>query len=281
MTSVEVNTALVIRSKFSKDEIELIRKKVAPRASEEEFNLFLYQAAAYGLNPLLNEMWCIKYSESAPASIFVSFSGLLKKVAQSGEFNGFREKVEWTDEENVIPKWVEVEAYRKGMDHPITFRAYLKTFMRYKRDGEPTEAWKTMPYVMLRKVAIVNALRQAFPDVIGALYIPEEMPEQGPQIPEREISDKEMSRNKENEEKSTFNLTEKEADLLKYIEYNEAMDEYELKEFIDNGKFDSLRKLMQKMGYEYDKSKKRFRRGHYDPVLKQFITESRSEGVKA
>ncbi len=186
--SAEINTALMIKTKFNPSEIDLIKRKIAPTASREEFDLFLYQAASYGLNPLLNEIWCVKYSENSPASIFVSFSGLLKKVAQSGLYNGFEESVEWEDEKEVIPKFVEIKAYRKGMEHPVTFRAYLKTFKKYKKNGEPTDAWKSMPYVMLRKVAIVNALRQAFPDVIGALYIPEEMLEQSPV--ERDIVEK-------------------------------------------------------------------------------------------
>ncbi|MGC8699366.1 MAG: hypothetical protein ACP5RE_04240, partial [Candidatus Acidifodinimicrobium sp.] len=116
-----------------------------------------------------------------------------------------------------------------------------------------------------------------FPDVIGALYIPEEMPVQSPV--ERDAIEKKEEKTgvNNNEQTPLMNISEEEAKLLKYVEYNEGMDEYRLTNFLGNGEFDSLRKLMGKLGYEYDRNKKSFRKGHYDPVSREFILE----GAKA
>ena len=174
----EINRAIVISNKkYNAEQVKLVKDSVAKNTSMNEFLLFMYQAGKYNLDPLMKEIWCVKYRADEPASIFASFSGILKKAVETKEFDGFEDKVQWDDEEKLIPKYVEATVYRKNMAHPITFRAYRRIFERRRSDGKLVKNWEEMPYVMLRKVAIVNAVRQAFPDILGTIYIQEEMPE--------------------------------------------------------------------------------------------------------
>src|SRR5699024_749488 len=47
---------------------------------------------------------------------------------------------------------------------PVTVRISLEEF------GKGQATWKQMPMNMIRKTAIVNALREAFPNNVGAMY---------------------------------------------------------------------------------------------------------------
>lgn len=62
----------------------------------------------------------------------------------------------------LVGGWCEV--YRKDRDIPVRVEISLSEFSK----GQST--WKTMPATMIRKTAIVNALREAFPETLGALY---------------------------------------------------------------------------------------------------------------
>jgi len=44
-------------------------------------------------------------------------------------------------------------------------------------------SWKTMPATMIRKVPLVQSLREAFPDEFGGMYSPEEMPVDSSALP--------------------------------------------------------------------------------------------------
>lgn len=48
--------------------------------------------------------------------------------------------------------------------------------MQRKKDGTPFPTWAKMPATMIRKVALVQALREAFPEDFQGMYAPEEMP---------------------------------------------------------------------------------------------------------
>ena len=41
--------------------------------------------------------------------------------------------------------------------------------------GKNQSTWKSIPCTMIRKVALVHALREAFPNDLGSLYIEDEM----------------------------------------------------------------------------------------------------------
>ncbi|WP_284142997.1 recombinase RecT [Caloranaerobacter azorensis] len=66
----------------------------------------------------------------------------------------------------LLGAWAEV--YRKDRKYPYIAKV---SFDEYNK-GQST--WKSMPKTMIRKVAIVQALREAFPVDLGALYVEEE-----------------------------------------------------------------------------------------------------------
>jgi hypothetical protein len=68
--------------------------------------------------------------------------------------------------EQLLGGWAKV--YRKDISRPIEIEVSMQEFSK----GQST--WKQQPGNMIRKVALVNALREAFPEDLGALHTEEE-----------------------------------------------------------------------------------------------------------
>jgi len=69
-----------------------------------------------------------------------------------------------------IDIFAEISIYRKDWEHPLKWRVYLN---EVRKD---TPSWKSMPLFMLRKVAIAQGFRLAFPEEIAELpYTEDEM----------------------------------------------------------------------------------------------------------
>ncbi|GIO22456.1 RecT family recombinase [Oceanobacillus sp. J11TS1] len=54
-----------ITEAFAPQVIEVMRNSIAPTANDQEFLLFAHKAAAYGLDPFKNEIFFIKYGQTA------------------------------------------------------------------------------------------------------------------------------------------------------------------------------------------------------------------------
>lgn len=149
--------------------------------SEQEIVMFINLCKFQKLNPFLNEAYLIKFG-SQPAQIIVSKEAFMKRAESHPQYDGMEAGiiVERGDQmveiegaiklksDVLIGGWSKV--YRKDRVRPVIVKVDLKEFSK----GQAT--WKDMPLNMIRKTAIVNALREAFPDNVGALYTEEEAP---------------------------------------------------------------------------------------------------------
>jgi len=76
--------------------------------------------------------------------------------------------------ETLVGGWARV--HRHDWKVPTEAEVSLKEYMRTDSTGRPQSSWAKMPATMIKKVAIVQALRDAFPEDFQGLYSPEEMP---------------------------------------------------------------------------------------------------------
>jgi len=153
--------------------------------TDQEVMMFLNLCRYQGLNPFLREVYLIKYGNS-PATIVVGKETFTKRAARHPEFDGFRAGVLVVSDagveeregslvlktERLVGGWAEV--YRKDRSHPFRVTVSLDEYMPLK-DGRPQAMWAKMPGSQIRKVALVGALREAFPEEFGSLYSVEEM----------------------------------------------------------------------------------------------------------
>ncbi|MDZ4063082.1 MAG: recombinase RecT, partial [Coriobacteriia bacterium] len=74
--------------------------------------------------------------------------------------------------ETLVGGWVRVS--RKDWPQPLFHRVGLDEYAKTNRAGELQRNWATMPATMIRKVALVQGLREAFPEQLQGLYSEEE-----------------------------------------------------------------------------------------------------------
>ncbi len=174
MTTVEVPILKVATAWEYR--IQLVKDKVAKTLTETEFELFLYLAKTYHLDPLLREIWAVKYPNE-PAQIYAGRDGFLKVAHLSGQFDGMSTVLLLESNGKVIESDISFKGavllgakctvWRKDMGNPVSASVALHEYNTGRAN------WKTMPDTMIRKVAEAHALRRAFS--IHGLYMPEEM----------------------------------------------------------------------------------------------------------
>ena len=179
---------------------EVVKKYINPLASDQEVFMFIQLCKAQGLNPFLREAYLIKYSDKQEAAFVTGKDTFIKRAARLPVFNGFRAGVIVVDNagqvtyregslviegEALVGGWAVV--YRRDWENPVRAEVSLKEYERRKANGELMRSWKEMPATMIRKVALVQALREAFPEDFQGLYSPEEMPVDVTKLPTYEI----------------------------------------------------------------------------------------------
>lgn len=165
VTVVSVPKAVqVIDSTEQQKRISLIKAKVAPDATNTEFELLMYMADKYNLDPLLKQIWLVKFGDK-PAQIYAGRDGFLEIAHRSGHFDGMETVVHFDDDKKPINAVCTV--WRNDMTHPI------KSDVLFSEYTTGMNLWKSKPAVMIGKVAESVALRKAFS--VSGLYSPEEM----------------------------------------------------------------------------------------------------------
>jgi len=149
------------------------------KITDQEALMFISLCKYQHLNPFLNEAYLVKFGNS-PAQQIVSKDAFMKRAEANKEYDGLKagcivkrnDDIKYTngaftlDTDKILGGWAEV--YRKDRKEPIHIEISSKEFSK----GQAT--WKQMPANMIRKTAIVNALREAFPTDLGAMYTEED-----------------------------------------------------------------------------------------------------------
>ena len=181
--------------------------------SDQEVVMFLQLCRSQRLNPFLREAYLIKYGNQ-PASIVTGKDTFIRRAEQHPQFDGFEAGVTLVDKEGELTRregslfgakteqlvggWARV--HRKDRAHPSYVEVAHAEYEGRKNDGTVNRQWERMPGTIIRKFALVQALREAFPDAFGGLYSPEEMsnvdgaalPSEPVQQPEPEVVDAEV-----------------------------------------------------------------------------------------
>lgn len=161
----------------------------ADRVTETEVMMFLNLCRFQHLNPFLREAYLIKYGDN-PAQMVVGKDVHLKRAMKDPRFRGMQAGVILATKdgriteregaayipgvETLIGGWCRV--YIDGWGNPFYSAAAFNEYVQLK-NGKPNRMWASKPGTMIRKVAVAQALREAFPEANSQLYAPEEMGE--------------------------------------------------------------------------------------------------------
>jgi phage recombination protein Bet len=187
------------QGQWSRERAELVRRTICPKGiSEDEFALFIEQCKRSGLDPLLKEAFCVARRQNVgnrerpnwvtKYEFQPSEAGMLARAERFPDFRGIQASAVFAEDEIIVDQGKgEVvhrfnPAKRKG--------ALVGAWSRVVRDGklpvvvwldfsgyvQQTPLWAKIPTTMIEKCARVAALRKAYPEAFGGLYVREEMP---------------------------------------------------------------------------------------------------------
>lgn len=167
--------------------------------SDAEVIQFIALCRANQLNPFVGDAYLVKYTPkdgrpAEPAQMIISKGAFMKRAEAAPQFNGYQAGIilqrgkEIVEQEGsfflpgdiLLGGWAKV--YRKDRDYPVVARVRLQEYNKGK------STWAAMPGTMIRKVAIAQAFREAFPFAADGMYTPEEMPDEQPQLEQGEAN---------------------------------------------------------------------------------------------
>lgn len=172
---------------FTEDQVALIKKQIAPKATDDELQLFLYQAKRTGLDPITRQIYCIHRKQKFgndwvdKMTIQTSIDGFRVIAERSGDYAGQDEPLFTETEKGLVSCRITVYRFRGDMRYPAAVGlAYWSEYVQTDREGRPTSMWAKMPHTMLAKVAEALALRKAYPQDLSGLYTGDEMQQAEP-----------------------------------------------------------------------------------------------------
>ena len=169
--------------------------------SDQEVMMFIALCKSQKLNPFVNDAYLIKYGDRQPASIVVGKGALEKRAELDPDYDGkengiivlsengeleYRQGALAAKGENIVGGWATV--YRKDRGRPEHVEVSFDEYVGRKSNGEINGQWATKPATMIQKVAVAQALRQAFPNDLNGMYASEEMDQAQPEPIEMPVS---------------------------------------------------------------------------------------------
>ena len=157
------------------------------KVTMQEVVMFMNLCKFNGLNPWLKEAYLIKFGNE-PATIVAGKESFTKKAEANPKFDGFEAGIIVLDNETQeliyrngsmkLPNETIVggyaEVWRKDRGHSCREEVSFEEYAGRKKDGTLNRQWASKPATMIRKVALVHALREAFPGTLGGMYSAEE-----------------------------------------------------------------------------------------------------------
>ena len=171
----------------------------ADKVSTQEVVMFINLCKYQQLNPFLREAYLIKYG-SSPANLVVGKAAFEARADRNEKYQGYEAGIvvsrpDGTLEyrkgtivapgETLVGGWAEV--YVEGKVKPIYCTASLKEYSTGK------SVWATKPATMIRKVAKMQALREAFPNALGSMYTADELGGSDEELPTQPIDQPEQA----------------------------------------------------------------------------------------
>lgn len=180
-----------------------VRNFICKEATIAECRIFLETCKQYHLNPFTKEAYLIHYDNKngdTASTIVLGKTCYMKMAEAHPQYDGFEAGVIVMDEaagelihregsivyqgETLVGGWA--KTYRKDRSRPFYEEVNFSEYDTKK------SLWVTKPATMIRKVALVHTLREAFPATFGGLIDESEVPADA-EVDFRELSAEEAA----------------------------------------------------------------------------------------
>lgn len=184
--------SVTIAIRFTNEEVDIIRKTIAPAMPEPAFKWFVASCSAAGLNPILGEAYPLPFKDDGGNIKWIRHTGIdgfYKRAFASGLFQGWEEtiltvktaqgEVKETTMRLFDPDGTDtlvsatIGMHIIGYPHPARTTCHLKRYGRYNKEGGLQATWKGKPERMLEKCGQAKLIRENIPGC-GSLYVKEE-----------------------------------------------------------------------------------------------------------
>ena len=208
-----------------------IRARLCPNIDDKELALVLGLCKAQRLNPFNKDVYIIKYGNS-PASIVTSKEVFTKRANANPDFEGFDAGIVYINSQGEVCTREGSAVYKAANEQLVGgwCRVYVKGRRPYYDEVTLEEystgksGWAKMPATMIRKVALVHCLREAFPDDFQGLYAAEEMGNAGEKAQAMEAQEAEPVQQVQEAPQQVQNAPVAQGDALQAEFYEVASD---------------------------------------------------------
>lgn len=147
--------------------------------SDQQFKLFVWVAKASNLNPFKREIYAIpfernfknsnwQWEKKTDISIVSGYQIYIDRAMATGQLDGWQVELTTTG--------AKITIHRKDFKYPFIWEVEKSEFQKTDKEWNPQWSWKTMWNFMIKKVAIWQGFRLAFPsEMWGLPYLQEEI----------------------------------------------------------------------------------------------------------
>lgn len=189
LMKVEFESLSGITVKLDADTVKNTLTRGNGKVTDQEVAMFLRTCQAKKLDPLENgEVYLIKYDDKAPAQLVVGCHAYIRRADHFPGYRGFKAGITVIRGDSMEPIQKEGACIYKDIGEKLiggwcrvlrerTYGNIEETFVEVSLEEYNTgkSNWSAKPATMIRKVAISQAFRAAFPNEYEGLYTTEEM----------------------------------------------------------------------------------------------------------
>ena len=142
---------------------------VTSRLTEGEKQLFIMKCVSEGLNPHKGDIYPVVYGngDNRKVNMITAYQVFIRRAELTGKLEHWHVWTEGSKQTNDLVAKISIQ--RSDWNEPFEYEVDFSEFVG------TSPLWNKMPKQMLKKCAIGNGFRLAFPEDCGGLYMEEEM----------------------------------------------------------------------------------------------------------